>query len=112
MQQISLGGTGLEVSSKRTRKREFLEQMNRVVPWAQLVALIAPHAPAGMTGRPPFAVETMLRIHVLHVWTRRLLQALVVMNSGLHTCIRLAWWASLPAALMRSARAVLSNSSA
>ena len=68
MQQISVGGTGFEVSSKRTRKREFLEEMNRVVPWAQLVALITPHAPAGKTWRPPFAVETMLRIDFLQQW--------------------------------------------
>lgn len=46
----------------RTRKREFLDEMNLVVPWAELVSLIAPHAPApGAKGaRPPFAVETML----------------------------------------------------
>jgi transposase, IS5 family len=68
MKQISLVGTGFEVSTKRTRKREFLEEMNRVVPWAQLVALIAPHAPSAKTGRPPFAVETMLRIHFLQQW--------------------------------------------
>ena len=52
MKQISLGGTGFEVSSKRTRKREFLEEMNRVVPRTQLVALITPHAPTGKTGWP------------------------------------------------------------
>ncbi len=68
MKQISLVGTGFEVSTKRTRKREFLEEMNRMVPWAQLVALIAPHAPSAKTGRPPFAVETMLRIHFLQQW--------------------------------------------
>lgn len=53
---------------KRTRKREFLDEMDRVVPWAALVDLITPHAPAGRTGRPPFAVETMLRIHFLQQW--------------------------------------------
>lgn len=74
---MSLGNTGFELSNKRTRKREFLDEMNLVVPWGELVALIAPHAPApgAKGGRPPFAVETMLRIHFLHVWTRRLLQA-------------------------------------
>ncbi len=56
--------------TKRTRKREFLDEMNPVVPWAELVALIAPHAPArGVKGgRPPFAVETMLRIHFIQQW--------------------------------------------
>ncbi len=65
---MSLGSTGFELSMKRTRKREFLDEMDRVVPWAALVDLITPHAPAGRTGRPPFAVETMLRIHFLQQW--------------------------------------------
>jgi len=46
MKQMSLGNTGFELSSKRTRKREFLDEMNRVVPWAELVELIAPLGPA------------------------------------------------------------------
>ena len=50
------------------RKREFVNEMNLVVPWSELVALIAPHAPAAKTGRPPFPVETMLRIHFLQQW--------------------------------------------
>ena len=54
----------LKLSVKKTRKREFLEQMERVVPWAALVALIAPYYPEGRTGRPPFALETMLRVHL------------------------------------------------
>ena len=58
----------LNLSLKKTRKREFLEQMERVVPWAALVALIALHYPEGRTGRPPFALETMLRTHFLQQW--------------------------------------------
>jgi len=50
----------LKLSVKKTRKREFLEQMERVVSWAALVALIAPHR--GRTARPPFALETMLGV--------------------------------------------------
>ena len=65
MKQISLATTGFELATKRTRKREFLDEMDRVIPWSQLLALIAPHAPAGKTGRPPFATEVMLRIHLL-----------------------------------------------
>ena len=68
MKQMSFASTGFECSSKRTRKREFLDEMELVVPWAELVALIAPHAPAAKTGRPPFPVETMLRIHFLQQW--------------------------------------------
>ncbi len=65
MKQTDLG---LNLSTKRTRKREFLDEMNRVVPWADLVMLITPYAPEGRRGRPPFAVQAMLRIHFLQQW--------------------------------------------
>jgi transposase, IS5 family len=61
-------GLGLNLSTKRTRKAKFLDEMERVVPWAALVAIVEPHCPRAKTGRPPFAVETMLRIHYLQQW--------------------------------------------
>jgi IS5 family transposase len=71
MKQISLATTGYELISKRTRKRIFLEEMNLVVPWTELVGLIQPHSspePTSKGGRPAFRVETMLRIHFLQQW--------------------------------------------
>ena len=65
MKQTDLG---LNLTSKRTRKREFLDEMNLVVPWAELIALISPFAPEGKKGRPPFAVGRMLRIHFMQQW--------------------------------------------
>ena len=62
MQQLNLG---LNLSSKKTLKREFLEQMQRVVPWLELVCLIAPYAPERYKGRPSFPVEMLLRIHFM-----------------------------------------------
>ena len=38
------------------------------MPWAALVALIAPHMPAGLRGRPPFPVQAMLRTHFMQQW--------------------------------------------
>jgi len=61
-------GLGLNLSTKKTRKRVFLEEMERVVPWAALVQIVEPHCPRAKTGRPPFAAETMLRIHYLQQW--------------------------------------------
>ena len=55
-------------ANKRTRKRQFLAQMDALVPWDALAALIGPHWPAGKTGRPPFAITTMLRIHFMQQW--------------------------------------------
>ena len=70
MKQMSLGAAGFERKTKRTRKREFLDEMDLVVPWAELVALIAPHAPqpGAKGGRPAFGVHPMLRIHFLQQW--------------------------------------------
>ncbi len=65
MKQADLG---LSLTTKRTRKREFLAQMERVVPWAALVQLVEPHAPEGKKGRPPFPIETMLRVHFMQQW--------------------------------------------
>ena len=65
MKQTDLG---LNLTTKRTRKREFLAQMERVVPWAALVELVSPYAPEGKKGRPSFAIVTMLRIHFMQQW--------------------------------------------
>ena len=62
---------GLEPLHKRTRKQVFLDEMNIVVPWRELVALIQPHARGAhqaLGGRPPFPIEMMLRIHCLQLW--------------------------------------------
>ena len=60
---MCLGAAEFERKTKRTRKREFLDEISLAVPWAELVALIAPHAPqSGAKGvRPPFDVSDMLR---------------------------------------------------
>lgn len=68
MDQITLG---LDPLPKKTRKEVFLDEMNQVVPWSELVALIQPHARGAhqaLGGRPPFPIETMLRIHCLQLW--------------------------------------------
>jgi IS5 family transposase len=58
-------GLRFNLSRKKTRKREFLEEMTQVVPWKELMALIQPHYPKGKTGRPPMGLDVMLRVHLL-----------------------------------------------
>ena len=53
---------------KTTRREKFLAQMEAVVPWARLVAVIVPHYPAGKRGRPPMGIERMLRLYFLAQW--------------------------------------------
>jgi transposase, IS5 family len=53
---------------KQTRRDRFLAEMERVVPWARLVARLQPLYPRGERGRPPIGLERMLRIYFLQQW--------------------------------------------
>lgn len=55
---------------RRSRREEFLEAMDAIVPWAEWVALIGPHYPDGRRGRRPVGCERMLRMYLLSVWFR------------------------------------------
>ncbi len=59
---------GFERYSKKTRRAVFLEEMEQVVPWAELRALIEPYYPKAGNGRQPVGVERMLRIYFLQQW--------------------------------------------
>lgn len=60
----------LEQAGKRktTRREKFLGEMEKVVPWERLCAVIAPHYPKGAKGRPPIGLERMLRVYFLQQW--------------------------------------------
>ena len=60
--------TGFERYTKKTKRALFLEEMEQVVPWGALGALIEPHYPKAGNGRPPVGVERMLRIYFLQQW--------------------------------------------
>ncbi|SHE42034.1 transposase, partial [Thermomonas hydrothermalis] len=66
--QLSFGDAE-GMGRKRTRREVFLAEMEQVVPWQALLALIAPHYPKmGRPGRQPYPLATMLRIHFLQQW--------------------------------------------
>ena len=68
MQQTFAEAT-FEQYRKPTRRERFLDEMNRVVPWAELVGVIEPVYPkADGPGRPPVGIERMLRVLCLHQW--------------------------------------------
>src|SRR5467141_3039819 len=60
--------SGFEQYTKKTRRAIFLEEMEQVVPWREVCALIEPHYPKPGEGRPPVGVERMLRIYFLQQW--------------------------------------------
>ncbi|WP_305806958.1 IS5 family transposase [Stenotrophomonas sp. YIM B06876] len=67
--QLTFGDAEQQGRRKRTRREMFLSEMEQVVPWKGLLALVAPHYPkSGGPGRQPYRLETMLRIHLLQQW--------------------------------------------
>src|SRR5947208_4526107 len=60
--------TGFEQYTRKTRRAIFLEEMEQVVPWGELCALVAPHYPQPGKGRRPVGVERMLRLYFLQQW--------------------------------------------
>lgn len=61
-------GAGFEQYRKPTRRDEFLATMNRIVPWAELCAVVEPYYPKRGNGRPPIGLERMMRIHCIQHW--------------------------------------------
>jgi len=67
--QRSFADQEYERFRKKTRREQFLEDMNSVVPWRELAQIIEPHYPTGKgPGRPPVGLERMLRIYFLQNW--------------------------------------------
>lgn len=63
--QMSLSMFNDELAQVRTKKKEFLAQMNRIIPWGEWVALIQPHYYKGERGNKPYPLELMLRLFIL-----------------------------------------------
>jgi hypothetical protein len=68
MTQLSFSSLEYSARKKRTKREKFLEEMDRVVPWDRLQALIEPHYPRPGKGRRPFPLSSMLRIYFLQQW--------------------------------------------
>jgi transposase, IS5 family len=69
MRQLTLASQGsFERYGKKTRRERFLEEMDEVMPWADLESLIEPYYPKEGNGRPPVGLSIMLRIYFLQHW--------------------------------------------
>jgi IS5 family transposase len=68
MKQLSLGANEYALKPKRTRQEKFLEEMEAVVPWSRLIAVVEPHYPKAGNGRRPYELMVMLRIHFMQQW--------------------------------------------
>jgi transposase, IS5 family len=69
MKQLSFASLEYAGKKRVTRREKFLSEMDRVVPWSRLEAVIEPHYPrGGGRGRPPIGLQRMLRLYFLQQW--------------------------------------------
>jgi IS5 family transposase len=68
--QLGFGDYEQSTAKKQTKREKFLAEMEQVVPWQPLIDLIEPFYPkkGSKGGRPPFPLDTMLRIHLMQHW--------------------------------------------
>lgn len=67
-QQRTFASMAWNSKGKVTRRERFLAEMDAVIPWGRLLALITPQYPKGGNGRQPIGVERMVRIYFLQQW--------------------------------------------
>jgi len=68
LKQTSFSSAEFAAKKRITRREQFLAEMEQVVPWAELEAVIAPVYPNGMRGRPPIGLSRMLRVYFIQQW--------------------------------------------
>ena len=69
MAQLTFSDFEKDLQRKKSRKAEFLELLDRLVPWASLIALIEPYYPKvpDGSGRHPYALDSMIRIYIMQL---------------------------------------------
>ena len=68
MKKISFASLAYENKKKRTRREKFLQEMDQVIPWKELLQIIEQHYPKAGNGRRPMPMERMLRIYFMQQW--------------------------------------------
>ncbi len=68
MKQTTFASVAWEKKGKITRRERFLAEMDAVIPWSRLLALIEPHYPKAGNGTQPKPMEQMLRVYFMQNW--------------------------------------------
>lgn len=62
---MSMSALSDELAQVRTKKKEFLAQIERIVPWKEWLVLIQPCYYKGERGNKPYPLETRPRLYLL-----------------------------------------------
>lgn len=68
MKQQSFSDIEYSMRKKTTKREEFLNIMEEIIPWDEWVEYIRPYYPSSKRGRPAKGIEKMLRMYLLQVW--------------------------------------------
>ena len=68
MKQQTISDVEYSARKRKTKREEFLEIMDEIIPWEEWVEYIKPYYSRGKRGRPPKGIEKMLRMYLLQCW--------------------------------------------
>jgi transposase, IS5 family len=68
MKQTTFASAAWDKKGKVTRRERFLSEMDQVIPWGSILALIEPHYPKAGNGTQPMPLQRMLRIYFMQQW--------------------------------------------
>jgi IS5 family transposase len=68
IKQMTFTDLEYENRKRKTKRGEFLEMMDKIIPWEEWVSIISAYYPSGKRGRPTRGIETMLRMYFLQIW--------------------------------------------
>jgi IS5 family transposase len=68
MKQTTFASAAWDKKGKVTRRERFLAEMDAVIPWEPILALIEAHYPKAGNGTQPMPMERMLRIYFMQQW--------------------------------------------
>ena len=68
MSQMTFSDYEYSKRKKKTKREEFLDVMEDIIPWDEWVEFVRPYYPKGKRGRPTKGIEKMLRMYLLQVW--------------------------------------------
>lgn len=63
--QMTMSALSDELAQVRTKKKKFLDQIERIIPWKEWLAIIQPCYYKGERGNKPYPLEVMLRLYLL-----------------------------------------------
>ena len=68
MNGLTFASLAYDNKKKKTRREKFLQEMDQVIPWKDLIQIIERHYPKAGNGRQPMPLERMLRIYFMQQW--------------------------------------------